>query len=120
MSTANVGQRREPATGGGVTLVLAMTPDRTLAPNASSGKSRWSIGPKIAAVRQQAFLLARDQVGEMVAGDVEVFITICWGKVQEIGPKRSRMAQARRLDWDSATSICKPVIDGALVDTGLL
>lgn len=103
-------------------LLLHMVPDRRLAPNASGTKSGWTKGPWIEAQRVQARECVERayMVQETLTGPVSVDVTIYWGKSLKAGKKRVRVEQDRRLDWDSCTVLVKPMIDGALVDTGIL
>ena len=105
-----------------IALMLAMVPDRRLAPNSSGNKSGWTKGPWIEAQRVQARTCIENAytVGETLTGPVSVDVTIYWGKTLKAGKKRARIEQDRRLDWDSCTVLVKPMIDGALVDTGIL
>jgi len=107
---------------GTIDLMLAMVPDRRLAPNRSGNKSGWTKGPWIEAQRIQARTCIENAytVGETLTGPVSVDVTIYWGKTLKAGKKRARIEQDRRLDWDSCTVLVKPMIDGALVDTGIL
>ena len=102
-----------------ITIEIPMTPDRRLTPNSRGYENRWHRGPMIAAERQKAKVLT-DSVyfqRETWVNPITVTVTIHWGK--QIG-KDGRARQNRRLDWDSATSICKAMLDGALVDTGII
>ena len=104
-----------------LTIEIPMTPDRRLATNHARGRTQWSLGAWTKEDRQLAHDLCLngnqwEQPAEWT-DPVRVNVTIHWGKL--LG-KDGRMRQARRLDWDSATTICKPMIDGALVDTGIL
>lgn len=110
-----------------VTLTLPIVPDRRLAPNRSGGKSRWTLGKLITDSRVAAFNAAYALAGSRwdvdadhvrFDGPVTVEVTIYWGKSLKAGKKRARVEQDRRLDWDSAVAVCKPVFDGALVDMG--
>lgn len=104
-------------------LLLQMVPDRRLAPNASGTRSGWTKGPWIEAQRIQARTAVENAytvASDPLTGPVSVEVTIYWGKTLKAGKKRVRVEQDRRLDWDSCTVICKPMIDGALVDTGIL
>jgi hypothetical protein len=110
-----------------VTITLPIVPDRRLAPNRSQGKSRWTLGKLIDESRAAAFNAAYAQAGsrwdsgqnhERFDGPVVIEATIYWGKSLKAGQKRARIEQDRRLDWDSAVAICKPIFDGALVDMG--
>lgn len=103
-------------------LMLNMVPDRRLAPNAMKGRSRWYSSPLIEAQREQAKKSVESAyvVNETLTGPVSVDVTIYWGKTLKAGKKRARVEQDRRLDWDSCTVLVKPMIDGALVDTGIL
>lgn len=105
-----------------VTIRLDMVPDRRLAPNASGTKTGWTKGPWIAAQREMAKYFAGPVASECrgTDGPVAVEVVIYWGKSLKMGTKRARIEQDRRLDWDSCTAICKPMIDGALVDSGIL
>jgi hypothetical protein len=104
-----------------VTLTIDMTPDRRLAPNRNNGRMRWTTGEWIKADREMALRLAEVQAmrapGRLWTSPVCVTITIYWGKGRGTDGK---VRQARRLDWDSATALVKPMIDGALVDSGIL
>src|SRR4051794_7270526 len=95
-----------------VTLTLAMTPDRRLAPNRNNGRMRWTTGEWIKAEREKARLLTVDQKDERgcylygipsLLAPVCVTITIYWGKGRS--QKDGKVRQARRLDWDSATAL---------------
>lgn len=110
-----------------VTLTLPLVPDRRLAPNRSKGKSGWILGRLIMESRAAAFNAAYAQAGSgwdapsdhvRFDGPVTVEVTIYWGKSLKAGQKRARIEQDRRLDWDSAVAVCKPIFDGALVDMG--
>jgi len=104
-----------------ITLTLPMTPDRRLAPNRNNGRMRWTTGEWIKADRDKARFNAGHHILDSPISDpVQVAVTIYWGKSLKAGKKRARIEQDRRLDWDSATALCKPMIDGALVDTGIL
>lgn len=113
-----------------VTLTIPMTPDRRMAHNRSRGKSMWTMGEWIKADREKAYRLCDmlpmygfelstvPTMEHMFTCSVRVTITIHWGK--ERSQKDGKVRQARRLDWDSATALVKPMIDGALVDTGIM
>lgn len=103
-------------------LMLNMVPDRRLAPNRSRGNSWQTTSPLIEAQRKQAkeSVECVYVVNETLTGPVSVDVTIYWGKTLKAGKKRARVEQDRRLDWDSCTVLVKPMIDGALVDTGIL
>src|SRR4051812_8318398 len=93
-----------------VTLTIDMTPDRRMAHNRSRGKSMWTMGEWIKADRHKAYIGAiYKSFGEPIAVPVCVTITIYWGKGRGTDGK---VRQARRLDWDSATALVKPMIDG--------
>ena len=105
-----------------IELRLDMVPDRRLAPNASGTRSGWTKGPWIEAQHVQARTCVENAyaVSERLTCPVSVEVVIAWGKTLKAGKERARIEQDRRLDWDSCTVICKPMIDGALVDTGIL
>lgn len=107
-----------------IRLTLPMTPDRRLATNHARGRMQWTLGTwtkdeRAKAMRLGCVPLGNGDIGRLpdVGESVRINVTIHWGK--QLG-KDGKMRQARRLDWDSATTICKPMIDGALVDTGIL
>lgn len=105
-----------------IVLTLPMTPDRSLAINRSHGRNWRGLSDKIKQQRWDAMNAARGQVDtdEAYRDPVAITVTIHWGKSMKAGQKRARIEQDRRLDWDSATALCKPMCDGALVDTGIL
>lgn len=104
-----------------ITLHLEMTPDRRLAPNRMyRGNGFHARAALIAAERHKAWVSAGVDYDTPITEPVTVTVTIHWGKSLKAGKKRARIEQDRRLDWDSATALCKPMIDGALVDTGIL
>lgn len=111
------------AASGEVVIEIPMTPDRRLAPNRMyRGNGYHARAALIAAERQKAKFLTDYGVSfdEPITDPVTVEVTIHWGKSMKAGKTRARIEQDRRLDWDSATALCKPMCDGALVDTGIL
>ena len=105
-----------------IELVLDMVPDRRLAPNNSGTKSGWTKGPWIEAQRKQAKACVENNytIGDALESPVSVEVLIYWGKSLKAGKVRARIEQDRRFDWDSCTVMVKPMIDGALVDSGIL
>ncbi len=110
----------------GVTITLPMLPNRKLAHNAARGKSGWRLSPMTKSDRETARWLTMDQPWrngadewETITDPVTVSVYIHWDRSQTYKQDPTRLREDRRMDWDSLTTLIKPMIDG-IVDAGVL